>query len=1038
MFTHIIARGLFGKPLAAVLLVAPFTLTSSPGDSTRLLKFKLAGRPALPCCLLPFLLQGAIFAAEPAAPKRALALYWYGRDFSTNVLIDKGMRKAFQSVPAGTVEYYAEYLENNRFPGESQSLLFRDYLRRKYSDHKPDVIIAESLTSVNFLLKYRKDFFPDVPIVYCAFKPPDLISHDGEAGITGVVSANSYKSTLDLALRLHPATKQAYIIVRAAPDSISNLEMRVRDQLKDFENRVALTYLTHIPSDELISRVRTAPEESVILYVRYSEDGPDKFLSPGEALDLITQSAAVPIYSANGFWLGRGIVGGYSPDYEGMGVQLAEVALRVANGARPQDIPVVDAPNLPMLDWRQLQRWGISEDSLPPGNIIKFMEISFWRLYKWRIIGVASLCAVEALLILGLLAQRARRRRVEEALRDNEERLNLALSAANMGVWDWRLDAKELMWSDETRRIFDLTNRKSGITPEAFLDLVSPDDRPAVSEAITRTLKQGALYDVEFRVAPQDGGERWMISKGIALMDEAGRASRMLGVYMDVTARKQGEQALRDSEQRFRQLAENIGAVFFITDWFGENSPRQVVYISPAYEKIWGRSRESVYRNTRSWLEAVHPEDRERILAALQVVGGAQFDEEFRIVRSDGEVRWVHDRVFPICDERGEIYRLAGIAEDITVRKQAEDALRESEERYRSVVESQTELICRYLPDTTLTFVNDAYCRYFGRTSKDLIGVKFLELIPESSHDEVRGLIESLVQRPRIEIIEHEVLLPDGGIGWQQWVGHAIRGPDGKIVEFQGVGRDITERKRAEQSLQESEDALRKSYARITDLAGRLIAAQEDERRHIARELHDDLNQQVASLAIDISRLKRQFPNADPAFQEQIARLREKTEIISERVRQVSYELHSSILQHLGLPAALNSYCAEFSEREGIAVALDIQDGLEALLPDTALCLYRVAQESLRNIARHSGARSAIMALAGVDGAVELRVADQGVGFDPGHAREFRGLGLVSMEERVKLLGGSFVLTTRPGMGTELRAQIPLRREHEQTESIVG
>jgi signal transduction histidine kinase len=234
-------------------------------------------------------------------------------------------------------------------------------------------------------------------------------------------------------------------------------------------------------------------------------------------------------------------------------------------------------------------------------------------------------------------------------------------------------------------------------------------------------------------------------------------------------------------------------------------------------------------------------------------------------------------------------------------------------------------------------------------------------------------------------------------------------------------------RGRIEQALRESEESLRNSYARIEDLAGRLIAAQEEERRYVARELHDDLNQQVAAMAIGISRLKRQLPDADGAVQGQIAKLQDNTDSLSERIRQMSHELHSSVLQHAGLPAALNSYCAEFSDLEGIAVTLDIRAGVEAVPSDAALCLYRVAQESLRNIARHSGARSAVVTLTGVNGAVELRVVDQGVGFDPGQARGGHGLGLVSMEERVKLLHGSFVLTTRPGAGTELRAQIPLR-----------
>src|SRR5262245_42688406 len=273
--------------------------------------------------------------------------------------------------------------------------------------------------------------------------------------------------------------------------------------------------------------------------------------------------------------------------------------------------------------------------------------------------------------------------------------------------------------------------------------------------------------------------------------------------------RARAVEALRDSEERFRQLAENIGATFFITEGFSDSPPGQVRYVSPAYEKIWGRSRESLYQDNRSWLEAVHPDDIERVLDALRSAGRLQFDEEFRITRPDGEVRWVHDRVFPIRDERGEIYRLAGIVEDITERKQFEDALRESEERYRSVVESQTELICRYLPDTTLTFVNAPYCRYFGKSQEELIGAKFLELIPEPAREGTLEYIQSLIENPRVEIYEHEVTLPNGGIGWQQWVDHAILDASGKVVEFQAVGRDITERKQIEEERRESEERLR-------------------------------------------------------------------------------------------------------------------------------------------------------------------------------------------------------------------------------------
>src|SRR5262245_40618341 len=665
----------------------------------------------------------------------------------------------------------------------------------------------------------------------------------------------------------------------------------------------------------------------------------------------------------------------------------------------------------------------------------------------------------------------------------------------------WRLDGKSIVGE---YRISDFT------TPE-FREALEAGQAAVVNDVRTdpRTRDFAPKYESfgvgAFVTIPALNEKRWEASLNINHPHARDWRPDETQLMRDITARlwpafkrARAVEALRDSEERFRQLAENIGAAFFITEGFSETPPGQLRYVSPAYEKIWGRSRESLYQDSRSWLEAIHTDDIERVLDALRSAGRAQFDEEFRITRPDGEVRWVHDRVFPIRDEDGEIYRLAGIVEDITGRKMIEEALRESEERYRSVVENQTELICRYLPDTTLTFVNDSYCRYFGKMQEELIGAKFLELIPEPAREVVRKYIESLVENPRVEINEHEVMLPDGSTGWQQWVDHAILDANGSVVEFQAVGRDITERKQAEeerregeerlrlaleagrmgvwewdletdalkwsrehytimglepfsfepknyrmwadrvypddiqvateairkaieekgeyrceyrivwpdgsvrwvegrgkpihdeggrclkvsglivditerkeaeQALRESEEALRKSYAHIEDLVGRLIAAQEEERRHIARELHDDLNQQVAALAIGISRLKRQFSNADAVVLEQIARLQNKTDLLSERIRQVSHELHSSILQHVGLAAALNSYCAEFSDREGIAVALDIGDGFEDVPQEAALCLYRVAQESLRNVARHSGARRAVVTLAGANGA---------------------------------------------------------------------
>ena len=175
-------------------------------------------------------------------------------------------------------------------------------------------------------------------------------------------------------------------------------------------------------------------------------------------------------------------------------------------------------------------------------------------------------------------------------------------------------------------------------------------------------------------------------------------------------------------------------------------------------------------------------------------------------------------------------------------------------------------------------------------------------------------------------------------------------------------------RKRAQEGLRESEHALRETHARITNLAGRLITAQDEERQHIARELHDDLSQRVAELGLGLSALKRRLPDPDPA-REQVARLQDQVAGLAEQMRRVSHELHSSILQNVGLEVALRQYCEDFTGRHSIAVDLDVPDRLDPIPADVSLCLYRVVQESLQNIAKHSGTQSAAVRLAAVQDA---------------------------------------------------------------------
>lgn len=342
------------------------------------------------------------------------------------------------------------------------------------------------------------------------------------------------------------------------------------------------------------------------------------------------------------------------------------------------------------------------------------------------------------------------------------------------------------------------------------------------------------------------------------------------------------------------------------------------------------------------------------------------------------------------------------------------------------MVESQTDLVCRYLPDTTLTFVNDAYCRFSGRKRQDLIGKKFLELLPEETRERALNQVALVAARRDTCAWEHEVSLPDGGLGWQHGVGYPIFASNGQLEEIQAIGHDITDRKRAELTLQQNENALRASYDRIQDLAGKLITAQEAERSRIAGELHDDVNQQLAGLSIALSNVKRRLQNGgDATVQDELSRLQQRTIDLADVIRNLSHELHPGVLQHVGLAAALNGYCAEVG-RQQIDATFSAVDGLDGIPQDVALCLYRVAQEALRNIAAHAGAHKAQITLRSIEDGVELVIVDDGEGFDLAEVRRLGGLGLISLDERVRLIGGSLTINTEVEHGTEVRVQVPL------------
>lgn len=381
---------------------------------------------------LVWLLAGTAIATaqEPAAPevraqKKVLVVHSSRRDAPYTVLVEDALRRTISDALGRHVDYYAEYIDAARFSGPAYAAAVRQFLRNKYGGLRLDVIIAEGATPFDFLVQHRSELFPGVPLVFSKEGGPVPSIPNS----TGVIFPVDMRSTLNLALKLHPNTRSVVVIIGSS-EADRFYETIAREQFRAYEGRVAFTYLTRIPLGDLHKEIAQLPRDSIVYFVSLFEDGAGNRFIPVDVLATLSQVANAPVYCWPEMTLGHGALGGDLLSEEAVARYTAGLAVRVLRGESPDSIPSAEIrPYVKAFDWRQLRRWGIGEDRLPPDAIIRFKNESFWRIYRWRIVGVLSLLIAQALLIVGLLMQRRGRRSAELSARTLGGRLLTAQEA---------------------------------------------------------------------------------------------------------------------------------------------------------------------------------------------------------------------------------------------------------------------------------------------------------------------------------------------------------------------------------------------------------------------------------------------------------------------------------------------------------------------------------------------------------------------------------------------------------------------------------
>ena len=761
------------------------------------------------------LLSLAVQGANGSEPKRIFIIHSFGRATPPYTTLSTAFETTLTKELGERLDIDEESLDMARFADVDLQEQSVEFLHHRLAKWQPDLVVPIGAPAAQFVAQFRQRLFPKTPVLYAGpdqrLLPPDALKTN--AAYVGEVFdiAQSGEDMLQLA----PDTTNFVVITGASPLEEYWTEA-CRRGFAPFTNRVSLTFLNRLSFDQMLQRVATLPPRSFIFLGLLVRDASGVTLNEDAALQRLHAVANAPINGVFRHQLGLGIVGGHLYDVEALGTESARVAIRILHGEPAASFPPrVVPPGPPRYDWRELHRWYISGNRLPPGHIIEFQQPALWQRY-WRwIIGLSLITILEALLIIGLVVNLVDRLRIQKSLRESEERLALATDSAGTGLWSMELDTFKAWVTPRTRELLEFPPDEE-VTYDSFLAKIHAEDREKVRQAMQWALQLGEYLRVEYRVVLSNGNVRWIVARGRPQFSASGEPARLMGTATDVTERKRAEEALRDNEQRLSSIYNTVEDIIFQLEVEAEGQYR-FVSINQSFCRATGLSQKDVVGKPVA--EVIRGPSLTMVLGkyrqAIETKTVVHWEEvtDYPAGQLTGEVS-----VTPLFDDKGRCTHLIGSVHDITQRKRAGNALRESEERLTLATDSAGAGLWNVELDTQRIWFSSKMREMFHiAPDQEITYETVFQAIHPADREQVVRVVRQVLEQGKGIAVEFRIVQPDGGITWVSNRGLPHYDASGRPERLTGASADVTERKRAEEALQESQEQFQRVVENMHD-----------------------------------------------------------------------------------------------------------------------------------------------------------------------------------------------------------------------------